>query len=263
MAAISSAFVPGVRPQAPAQSVGAPARNEVEPARGAGLHAEGFGVLSNGFVTRLGGRNPPVAAGGFLTQIKQAKALAGLSLSAAESVATKGSHPPDFSVKAKLNALSPMPITDDASKVTHADYFSQISGVKPEQAFDYVVNNPNAVFGASGLKVRPETAQLKDGARLMLEQAGTPSVWFPIEVRLDKTRGQINIQTLDGHPLRGTNQFNFQSDGQGGTRINQLTTYQLSSKAVELGMGQKDLERQHSTWENVHQHIFEHFHPVT
>jgi Proprotein convertase P-domain len=216
---------------------------------------------SNGFVTKLGGHYPPVAAGGILTQLKQAAATAQLALSAAASVASGGRAPPDFAVASKLRSLSVASLTDDSDKVTQSDYFSQLAGVKPEQAYEYFVNNPGAIFGSADVKVRPATAKLQDGQRLMLEQAGSPSVWFPIEVRLDPAKKQINIATLDGHPLRGTNQFTFADDGQGGTRVNQLTRFQLTSKAVELGMGADDLQRQHSTWEQAHKTLFEHFNP--
>lgn len=241
----SSVFETGTLPSNPATvSVRAPPR-----------------PTSNVFTSKVGGRYPPVAAGGFLTQLKQSAATAQLALSAAESVLTGGSRPPDFAVASKLRSLSVTDLTSDSDKVTQADYFSQIAGVKPDQVYDSFVNNPGAIFGSADIKVRPATGKLQDGQRLMLEQAGTPSVWFPIEVRLDPSRKQINIATLDGHPLRGTNQFTFADDGQGGTRVNQLTRYQLSSKAVELGMGADDLQRQHNTWEQAHKTLFEHFHP--
>lgn len=241
-----SAFEPGARSRAPSAKASASPR-----------------PTSNGFVTQLGGRNPPVSAGGILTQLKQSAATAQLALSAASSVASGGRAPPDFSVASKLRSLSVTALTRDTDKVSRADYFSQIPGVKPEQAYEYFVNNPNAVFGAGDLEVRPAATKLQDGQRLMLEQPGSPSVWFPIEVHLDPARKQINILTLDGHPLRGTNQFTFADDGKGGTRVNQLSSFQLSSKAVQIGMGPDDLERQHSTWEQVHANVFEHFYPRT
>ncbi len=252
----ASAFEPGARARpspTPAFQPSAPTPAPSFATRPAGA--------SNHFKMSLGGRNPPVSAGGFLTQLKQAKATAGLALSALESVSSGGRNPPDFSVSAKLRSLSKMPLTDDRDKVSRADYFSQIPGVKPEQAFEHFVNHPNEIFGAAGLNVRPEVSKLTDGARLMLEQPGTPAVWFPIEVRLDASKNQIHIDTLDGHPLRGSNEFNFVSDGQGGTRVNQLSSFQLSSKAVQIGMRPQDLELQHSTWQKVHEHLFQNVTP--
>jgi subtilisin-like proprotein convertase family protein len=216
---------------------------------------------SNEFVRKLGGKYPPVAAGGFFAQLKQSAATAQLTLMATDSVLSGGRSPPDFSVASKLRSLSVTPLANEPEKTTRADYFSQIPGATPDQVYELFVNDPSAFFGSAGLKVRPETGKLKDGARLMLEQAGTPNVWFPIEVRLDPAMRRIDIATLDGHPLRGTNQFTFADDGKGGTRVNQLSAFQLSSKAVELGMGSDDLEAQHTTWIRSHGYLFEHFHP--
>ena len=223
---------------------------------GSGTHTP---VSGDGFRVALSGLQPPVSAGGFFTQLKEAAATAKLSVEAAESVASGGHMPSDLSVEAKLDSLSPTPLTEEAGKTTVADYFSQIPNATPQQAYDYFVKNPNAVFGAGDLKVRPAMSELKDGARVMLEQPGTPSVWFPIEVHLDPAQHRINIETLEGHPLRGTNSFQFDSDGHGGTHVNQYTSYQLSSKAVQLGMTSADLQRQHSTWNKVHENLFEHF----
>lgn len=216
---------------------------------------------SNDFSSRISGRHPPVAAGSFLTQLKQSAALAKLTLAAAQSVRSGGSNPTDFEVQARLRGLGTLPLTGDSGSVTRHDFFSTLEGVAPEAAYQHFVENPEAIFGAGGLKVRPAPERLENGMRLMLEDAGTPPIWFPIEVRLDSARNRIEIVTLDGHPLRGTNSFQFAADGKGGTRVSQFTAYQLSSKAVQLGMGEDELQRQHDTWESAHRALFEHFHP--
>lgn len=214
----------------------------------------------NGFTSRISGRYPPVATGSFFTQIKQAKNLAQLALSANQSVNSRGRNPTDFEVRAKLRALGVMLPTSDTSKTTRHDFFSRLEGISPQEAYAYFVNNPGEVFGSAGLKVRPAVGSLQNGQRLMLEGPGSPDVWFPIEVRLDAAAKTIKIVTLDGHPLRGTNDFSFASDGEGGTRVTQATRYQMSSKAAEIGMGADDLQRQHDTWEQVHAQLFSHFH---
>jgi subtilisin-like proprotein convertase family protein len=215
----------------------------------------------NEFRSTVGGMYPPVAAGSFFTQLKQARILTQLSLSAQASVASRGMTPSDFEVRAKLRSLDVMLPTQEATRTTRHDFSSRIEGVAPEKAYEHFVQNPGQVFGAADLKVRPGVGRLEHGQRLMLEAPGSPSVWFPVEVRLDPAQRTIGILTLDGHPLRGTNDFSFTSDGRGGTRVEQLTRYQLSSKAAELGMDAAALRRQHDTWQKVHAHFFTQFHP--
>ncbi|MDQ3266567.1 MAG: proprotein convertase P-domain-containing protein [Myxococcota bacterium] len=212
----------------------------------------------NDFQLKLAGPNPPKAAGGFFEQLKQASKSAGLASDAKKSIETNGREPSNFAVESKLRSLNVMTPTSDASSISHADYFSRLQGVPPEKAYDFMVKNPQALFGGSQLKMRPPAFELKDGARLMLEDAGPPAkMWFPVEVRLDPIAKQIRITTLDGHPLRGTNVFKFNSDGAGGTRFEQLTRFQLSSKAVELGMSDAALDRQHGCWRQFHQTMFD------
>jgi hypothetical protein len=218
--------------------------------------------VSNGFHISMGGRNPPVAAGGFFEQLKQAANTARLALLASRSISSGGRDPSDFEVVSKLRSLGLMLPTSDVRSITHSDYFSQLPGVSPDRAYTFAVGNPGAMFAAGGMKLRPEPhGPLRDGQRLMIESKGPPNVWMPVEVRLDPARREIRIATLDGHALRGTNHFQFTSDGQGGTRVNQPTSYQLSSKAVELGFDDSKLQLQHDTWRKVHQFLFDRLKP--
>ena len=46
----------------------------------------------------------------------------------------------------------------------------------------------------------------------------TPPVWAPVEVKVDPEARQLSFNTLEGHPLRGTNVFRF-SDSEEGTQL--------------------------------------------
>lgn len=131
------------------------------------------------------------------------------------------------------------------------------------------MKNPNAWFGASGITLHPPTAELKDGARVFLDEPGvTPPVFAPIEVNIDAASRTVRITTLDGHPLRGVNQFSFDENANGDCELRQSSAFQLSSfaaeqgsvamsKAEELGVpGAMDpIKRQHQIWEQAHANI--------
>ncbi len=223
----------------------------------ASVHAAPPPAPSNEFRMTVGGKNPPGAAGSFLTQLRQGVATASLTASALDSVLTRGLLPPNFVVSAKLRSLSPTPVTGSAGSVSTADYQSRLPGVSPDAAYQRFVQHPAEVFGAAGISIRPRTAELRDGARVMLQDGGPPPLWMPVQVHLDPTRKQITFATLDGHPLRGTNSFAFRDDGQGGTLIDQRSRFQGSSKLTSLGISLLGaLDRQHDTWRAVHADFF-------
>lgn len=95
---------------------------------------------------------------------------------------------------------------------------------------------------------------------MQLEPGVTPPVWAPIEVRLDPENKTLHIKTLDGHPLRGTNDFSF-TDGEGGARMKQVSEFQFSSfaaaggAAAMKGTSKDPLNRQHEIWNNAHAYM--------
>ena len=158
---------------------------------------------------------------------------------------------------------------DTTAKTEYTNYTSTLPGVSPQAAFDYFVKNPGAWFGASGITMHPPTAELRDGARVFLAEPGvTPPVFAPIEVNIDAATRTVRITTLDGHPLRGVNQFSFDENVKGDCELRQSSAFQLSSfaaeqgsiamaKAQDLGIpGAKDpIKRQHQIWEDAHANI--------
>ncbi|HLL52820.1 MAG TPA: hypothetical protein VK447_04685 [Myxococcaceae bacterium] len=219
-------------------------------------HLRGPGI-GNDYKMEVSGRHPPVSAGGFFTELRQGVATARLSRDAAESVMSGGRSPPDFVVAARLRSLQTTPAIDNPRELSVNRYTSRLEGVSPDRAYDFFVNDPNAVFGAGDIKIRPEVSSLKDGMRLMLENGGPPPMWMPIAVRLDPANRSIHITTLDGHPLRGTNDFTFKSDGKGGTVIDQLSRFNGSSPLSSVGINLMGaLQKQHVTWEKVHALFF-------
>ncbi len=135
-------------------------------------------------------------------------------------------------VLSKLHANPPIP----GARTEHVEYRSTIAHVPPEAAFRHVLEHPNEFFGASGITLHPPTDRLADGARVFLQEPGvTPPVWAPVEVRVNPQTQQIQFNTLDGHPLRGTNAFTFSPDGEGGTRVHQVSDFQLSSVVASGG----------------------------
>jgi|GEM_PF-5451569 len=237
-------------------AISVPASLAVESARVSSRFELGSaGAVDNGFQILTRGPFPPKAAGSFFGKLHQAQMTAANSLKAEESILSHGSSPSDASVRSQLDGLHPLPV-DPGTAISHADYTSDIPGTTPEQAYNLFVNNPSAAFGAGGLTVRPATSQLHDGDRLMLQAGGTPALWMPIEVHLDPAHTAIHLTTLDGHPFRGDNNFQFQSDGRGGTTVAQTSEFQGSSQLINVA-GEGQLNQQHETWRGVHAFLYE------
>jgi len=196
----------------------------------------------------------PEGTGAFYDQASQACYTALLSGAAAASVATHGEQPSDETIHTLIDALGinkPLPGEPTAT----ADYQSTICHAPPQVLYDAFVENPDRFFAAAGLKIRPLPAHgLETGVRFMLEDGSTPPIWAPVEVRLDPERRRIQFVCLDGHPLRGVNEFRFEPDGHGGTKVDQHSEFQGSSTPTTL-LGvhvMKALERQHAIWQSVH-----------
>jgi hypothetical protein len=78
-------------------------------------------------------------------------------------------------------------------------------------------------------------------------------VWAPIEIHVDPDTKTVRITTLDGHPIRGTNEFRFGSDGRGGTVLRQYSAFQASSAFTNaIGQASGAMERQQEIWKAVH-----------
>lgn len=220
------------------------------------IPARASSVPSNNFQHATTGPVPAKVGGGFFTQLGQANELRKLSSMAAESRDTNGRLPTRSVVDAKLRSLDRTPV-DRGQSVTRSRYQSQIPNVPPGAVFDRFLAKPEEVFGAAGLKLRPGGGPLRDGARVMIEDGGPPAAWLPVEVRVNAASKEITFHTLDGHPLRGSNSFRFDSDGKGGTRIHQQAEFQFSSGVAKLGnevLG--GTERQNATWKAVHANLF-------
>jgi hypothetical protein len=147
-------------------------------------------------------------------------------------------------------------------EVTHAIYTSHIPNATPEEAYRHFVQDPQAVFGAGGIEIRPALgdAGLKDGGKYMLESGGPPPIWLPIQVGLNPSKNQITIHTLDGHPLRGVQTFTFTSDGHGGTELTQDARFQASSSLIGSAQNISSVSNsQHETWQYAHQEIYQYF----
>jgi len=176
------------------------------------------------------------------------------------AVATR--WPSDGEVSNILSGLSTNPpIGEDGKDVTHGIYQSQIPNASPQQVFDHWVKNPNEVFNAGGMEIRPPVTEFHDG-RYMLETGGksAPPTWLPVEIKVDPAQRSINIKTLDGHVLRGEQTFTFKDNGCGGTTIVQDARFQASSKLV--GDMQKFMPvstGQHNAWQNAHLENYKQF----
>jgi hypothetical protein len=213
--------------------------------------------VGNDFKVSVQGQNPPVAAGGALSQLKQGVLTAHLAASAAKSAVSGGRLPGDFLVQAQLRALGRTGTVAPASSISRIDYSSRIAHAPPRQVYADFVENPERVLGAAGLKVRPGVERLENGMRLMLENTGMPPMWLPVEVELRPESSTIHFHTLDGHMWRGTNSFTFAPDGQGGTRVAQQAHFQGSSPLSSVGVSLMGAsERQHTGWEKVHAALF-------
>ncbi len=214
-------------------------------------------AVGNHFEMRLGGEPTPAAAGTFLGQVRQAVTLAELALRADESILTLGYRPSDFAVNAKLRSLDLTPIIGD--KVSTAQYISTIPDRSPGLVFSRLVDNPVGTFAAAGLKIRGGATKLEDGARIMLQDARSiPPLWFPVEVNVDRANMKVTFHSLDGHPLRGHNEFRVVRDFENaGAKIIQTSRFQASSQltalGTRLGIG---LDHQHNVWRNMHGGLF-------
>lgn len=210
----------------------------------------------------------PSAQGSFTEQAYQASQLGSWSMLAVDSHAGMNRDGLGAAALSRLSATPPLPNT--ASEFV--DYTSTLNGVSSREAFDYFKKNPTSWFGASGITLHPPTSELKNGARLFLEEPGmTPPVWAPIEVHVDEQAKTVQITTLDGHPLRGVNQFSFDDDAAGNCVLRQSSVFQLSSllsavggaamsKASEAGVpgAQDPIDRQHEIWRNAHANVADH-----
>ncbi len=219
----------------------------------------------NHFKLSIHGPDPDFAVGGTHDQQEhQRNVSAQLAVDAAVSYAGRGLPPfmriSDETVTAKLDQLNPNPpLGEDGKEVTRAVYRSQIPGADPQKVYDHWVNDPNEVFNAGGMEIRPATKSLQNGGRYMLE-IGKPPTWLPVEVHTDPEARSITIDTLDGHVLRGSQTFTFKDDGQGGTEIVQDARFQASSELV--GDAQKFLSvsrGQHEAWQAAHRETYEQF----
>lgn len=212
--------------------------------------------VDNNFRRVITGAHPAPTTGGFFEQLRQANETRKLQSYASLSYLSGGRNPPDTAVEAKLRSMRLTPLLPGPKSVV--DYTSTVPGTSAQKLYEKFVSNPGEVFGASGdFRLRPANPQLKDGARIMIEDKGPPPLWMPVQVRLDPARREIEFQTLDGHALRGTNTFRFSDDGKGGARIEQHSEFQLSSLVASIGNGVFDgSERQHKTWEATHAYFF-------
>ena len=207
----------------------------------------------------------PTAQGTLREQLNQAAVMTYLTDVAALHAAGANQDEDAAVVIRHLSATPP----DTHAKTEYTNYSSTLPGVSPKAAFDYFVKNPAAWFGASGITLHPPTAELKDGARVFLAEPGvTPPVFAPIEVSIDEASRTVRITTLDGHPLRGVNQFSFEENSKGDCELRQSSAFQLSSFAAEQGStvmakaeeagvpgAMNPLKRQHQIWEEAHAKI--------
>ena len=214
----------------------------------------------------LEGPDPNLAVGGSHDQQEAQRDLTvGLGKDAALSYAGRwlpGLRPSDADVNIKLNTLERNPpIGSDGVEVTHGVYTSQVPNATPQQMFDHWVNNPNEVFSAGGMEIRPASAQLVDGGRYMLETgAAVVPTWLPVEISVDEQARSITIHTLDGHVLRGEQTFNFVDNGCGGTTIVQDARFQAGSQVVGDAQALASVsEGQHQAWIAAHSESYEQF----
>jgi hypothetical protein len=196
-----------------------------------------------------------------LSQAGQAAAMTAWTEIAARNLI--GDATVNSDAKMLLGMISATP--PDPRKAEFVDYTSTTSGTTAQAAFEYFKKHPTEWFGASGITIHPPISELKDGARVALaEPTATPPVMAPIEIHIDEAARTVSITTLDGHPLRGVNQFTFE-DTAGGCEMRQSSAFELSSFAAERGSaamkeaqkrgmpGVKDpIERQHEIWQAAH-----------
>lgn len=200
----------------------------------------------------------PSAQGSVMEQLEQAAYLTQWTQHAVDSHAGMKN---DRLAQASLAGLDATP-PDTTKPTEYVDYTSTLKGVSAQDAFEYFKKNPGAWFGASGVTLHPPPSELKDGARLFLQEPGiTPPVWAPIEVSIDERAKTVRITTLDGHPLRGVNQFSFDDNANGDCELRQSSAFQMSSLASWGGaqlmrnVAQDPIERQHDIWKAAHANI--------
>jgi hypothetical protein len=167
----------------------------------------------------------------------------------------------DADVNAKLNSLNRNPpIGSDGVEITHGVYTSEVPNASAQQLFDHWVNEPNEVFNAGGMEIRPASAKLVDGGRYMLEIGAPVPTWLPVEISVDTQAKSITIHTLDGHVLRGEQTFSFVDNGCGGTTIVQDARFQAGSQVVgDLQTITSVSEGQHQAWIAAHRESWEQF----
>lgn len=204
----------------------------------------------------------PTAQGTLKEQVTQAGVMTLLTSLAGAHAAGRNQDRESAVVLPTLSATPP----DTTAQTEYTNYTSTLTGVSAQAAFDYFVKNPGAWFGASGITLHPPAAALTDGARVFLAEPGvTPPVFAPIEVNIDEASRTVRITTLDGHPLRGVNQFSFDENKNGDCELRQSSAFQLSSFAAEQGsavMAQAEklgvpgamdpINRQHQIWQEAH-----------
>ena len=209
------------------------------------------------FWISVSGPNPPVAGGSLGRQLREGARTAQLALEAEASVLTREHLPTDAEIAGQLRKLKRSPVLGDSRSITVAHYSSLIPLASPRKIYEQFVANPAEVFRGTGMRLRPEPTQLRSGTRFMMEDHSIPPIWFPVEVTLDPAKNAITFHTLDGHPLRGTNKFEFKNHG-AGVEVVQTSDFQGSSPLTTLGMNLTHaLDHQHHFWEQVHAGLFQ------
>lgn len=197
--------------------------------------------VDNDFTAKTVGSLSP--AGSILGRAKQAALISTLAAAAA------GPRLGDVVPRTLLRGLSEMPPIDAQSVERHS-YRSRVTAA-PAAVFAAAAKRLPELFAASGLTVHKGAND-----RLMLEDPGPPPLWMPIQARIDHARRTIDIVTLDGHPLRGTNAFRFADDGKGGTIVEQETVCQASSELSGIGARLFGSDRQAAAWREFHAYLY-------
>ncbi|KWS06972.1 hypothetical protein AZ78_4532 [Lysobacter capsici AZ78] len=221
----------------------------------------------NQFEIGVDGPDPALAVGGSHDQQEQQRdymlALATRGFASYLTGHTPGTprYPSDGDVRNILADLNTNPpIGEVGVDVTRAVYQSNIPNATAQEAYQHFVDNPEQVFGAGGMEIRPPAGRLEDGGRYMLETGGPPPTWLPVEIRLDPDANAITINTLDGHVLRGTQTFTFTDDCNGGAVLSQDAIFQGSTQMVgDIQQLASVSGGQHNAWENAHREIYGQF----
>jgi NADH dehydrogenase FAD-containing subunit len=224
------------------------------PDKSLGARASLFSAMA-GFAPRTGLQEVPndfsatttgalAPAGSLVARAKQG------ALTATLAAAATAPHLSGLVPRTLLRGLSPMPPIAGEPEQVHR-YRSHIPSAEPEAVFSRFVAELPKLFAAAGLTVHAG----KDG-RMMLEDPAPPPLWMPIEAKIDRAARTITITTLDGHPLRGTNAFSFESDGAAGTVVSQETRCQASSELSGIGARLFGSERQAAAWREFHAYLY-------